>query len=100
MDLDQTTHTLLHGNEYQTLINAVRIINVMPDTLVTQLENWKNLNINDEIPDADIQRLKEWITKGKSTDHSRKVVRLLLWYIFKIHLRMPQFQSVVPNLSF
>ncbi len=100
MNVDQKTYTLLQNNEYQTMIDAIRIIHQLPDPLVTRLGNWENLKIDDKIPDVDIQELKAWITNGNNQDHSRKVARLLLWYIFKIYLGMPQFESVVPRLSF
>lgn len=99
MKIDKTTHELLQSNEYQTLIDAAKIVHKLPRDLENRMVDWKNLEIGAVIPDADITVLTDWVAKGKPTDHGHKVARLLLWYICKKYLRMPQFQRVVLEVS-
>jgi hypothetical protein len=87
--VDIDLYLKIHDCQFDTLLDALVIINEKSKTIVDKMKKWKKLKVGADIQNEDIEYLENWVRDTPTSSpggESYKIARSLMWYIVKKHL--------------
>lgn len=88
--VDTDLYLKIHDCQFDTLLDALVIINKSSKPIVNKMKQWKKLKVGDDIPDEDIKNFEDnWVRDTPPSSpggEPYKIARSLMWYIVKKHL--------------